>query len=201
MIPTYTSEYLNKLHEDYIGFNLVAFLIFRPSLGITNTPSVAELDARRALTMQVAASYEIALTNGYSRCILTLTKDVTSTTTDVIYNSSGSFVASSSGVLSPATHICFARGANLSGGSTLNGQNRGSTQGTLIKVEPLLNHFYRVFNCEINFLVESAFKFSQKLNVIFAASFLAVSLEEIKNFGVILFSKPGIFLNITKITM
>lgn len=139
MIPTYTSEYLNKLYEDYVGFNLIAFLIFRPSLGITNTPSVNELDLRRALTMQLATSYEIALTNGYSRSIINLIEDPSSTTTDVIYTGVATFTASSSGSLNAATHICFARGANLTGGSNLNGQNRGSTQGTLIKLEPLLN--------------------------------------------------------------
>lgn len=139
MIPTYTTEYLDKIYEDYVGFNLVAFLINRPALGITNTPSVGELDLRRSLTMQIAASYEIALTNGYSRSIITLIKDPASTTTDVIYTGTATFTANSSGALSSATHICFARGANLNGGTTLNGQNRGNTQGTLIKVEPLLN--------------------------------------------------------------
>lgn len=139
MIPTYTTEYSTKLFEDYLGFNLVAFLISRPSLGLTDTPSIAELDARRALTMMQAAAYEIALTNGYARSILTLVKNPASTTTDLIYTATATFTASSAGALSSATHICFARGANLTGGNAANGQNRGNTQGTLIKVEPLLN--------------------------------------------------------------
>ena len=75
MLSTHTIQFNRRLIEDYIGTNLHAFLIFLPSLGVTDIPTPTQLTTRRNLTMALAAAAEIPVTNGYSRFKCLLSKD------------------------------------------------------------------------------------------------------------------------------
>ena len=135
MLSTHTIQFNRRLIEDYIGTNLHAFLIFLPSLGVTDIPTPTQLTARRNLTMALAAAAEIPVTNGYSRFKCLLTKDNTlPDVTREVYTTSANFTAVG-GCFSPVTHICYARGASL---------GRGDTAGTLIKIVPIVNAPYTV---------------------------------------------------------
>lgn len=137
MIETYTQEFRENLVNEYVRIGLVAFLIRMPSLGITDTPTTNQLEARKALTMLEAAEAEIAVTNGYKRALVAVTLNPASNLYQTYYNLVATFEASLEGNFPEATHICYARGANVIDMNNDNGNNRGDTQGTLIKVEPL----------------------------------------------------------------
>lgn len=141
MNPTYTNEFRSGFIQDYIYFNLVSFLIYKPSLGLTNSPTASELKLRRDLNMNLAAAAEIGSEslNGYRRQIITLTNstvNVNETSTTV--EGSSEFIAEG-GPIGPFTHIVVARGADLRNKSVSNGNNRGNNQGTVIFVEPVIS--------------------------------------------------------------
>ncbi len=139
MLAQHTTQYQNNLVLEYIASNLVALLIYKPDLGLTDFPSDTELLNRRALTMSTAATAELAVLNGYTRRTVALVVASSTDPNTVIYTSSTTFTASGTGPFSQATHICYARGVNLLGGNAGNGNNASDTAGTIIKVEPLLN--------------------------------------------------------------
>ncbi len=137
MIETYTQEFRENLINEYVRAGLVAFLIRIPSLGVTDTPTTLQLEARKGLTMLEAVEAEIAVLNGYKRALVAATLNPSSNLYQTYYNLTSTFEASIEGNFPEATHICYARGANVTDMTNANGNNRGDTQGTLIKVEPL----------------------------------------------------------------
>lgn len=138
MIPTYTNEIRLKILDTFVSINLVAILINYPELGITDSPSAPQAALRRALTMQIVATKELALTGGYQRSIITLPASTPDSTDLNRSNSSGIATFQPISTFAPCTHIVYARGANLSGVDPSNGNNRGNTLGTVIFVEPIV---------------------------------------------------------------
>ncbi|MBD2201815.1 hypothetical protein H6G33_10690 [Calothrix sp. FACHB-1219] len=148
MISIYTNQFRTRLVEDYIKINLVSFLIQMPSLGITDSPTPTELNNRLSLTMSNAVAQEIGATNlyGYKRNIITTSTSSEDLINRVITVTVTSTFTANGGSIGPASHICYARGADVLGASASNGNNRGSTIGTLIKVEPLVLAPYTIAN-------------------------------------------------------
>lgn len=163
MIPTYTNAIRKAIIDDYISANLVAALINYPSLGLTDSPSATELAARRQLDLSNISTVEIGGTNlnGYARQIITLpaatdnsAEEVSSSTTLVTFTASG-------GDLDPFTHIILITGADLTGASPANGNNRGNNTGTIVYAEPAVNAPVTVLdglNFQYNFSVLQASK-------------------------------------------
>ena len=58
-IPTYTYVIKEELIKNYLGINLVVALVNNATLGITDTPSATELEARRNYTMTDVFNTEI----------------------------------------------------------------------------------------------------------------------------------------------
>lgn len=142
MIPTYTQAIKEKIIKDYFGGNLVVLLINNNNLGITDTPSSTQLEARQNYSTNNLINNEIGGTNlnGYQRQIIpnnTINPIKVSTTLTKI-NLSVSFQADN-GDFDPFTHIVVLRGANLTNANTNNGNNRGDTSGTIIFIEPVDN--------------------------------------------------------------
>lgn len=143
MIPTYTHKIKENIVKNYLGSNLIVALINYSNLGITDAPSAQELEARRNFTTQQLFNFEIGVSNlnGYARAIVDNTNinpiQVNSTLTEASINVS--FTAQG-GPFEPFTHIVIVRGANLNNADpTINGNNRGDTNGTVIFVEPVQN--------------------------------------------------------------
>ena len=142
-IPTYTYNIKSELIKNYLGANLVVCLINNSALGITDTPSATELEARKNFLATDIPTYEIGGTtlNGYARFIV-----LNSSITPVAVTGdrteapiSASFTASG-GDMDAFSHIVVLRGANLTGADPgLNGNNRGDTTGTIVLVEPVDN--------------------------------------------------------------
>lgn len=138
MTPTITREIKNYFITNTIGYNLVAFLINMPSLGNTDSPTNDQLLLRERLVMTEAVAQEIA-SLGYQRSIITFDSD------DIVFDNLGKasidvtaeFIAPVENEIGPFTHIVWARGANLIGATSANGNNRGDTTGTIWKVEPV----------------------------------------------------------------
>ena len=138
MIPQYTTEF----KQDYlnqISYNLTAFLISKPSLGLTDAPTLPQLAARKALTMAVAAASEITATNGYERFFIDTVEAIDNVDGTSEFTVTSTFTPDASTSLAPFTHICYAYNTAVIGATSLNGNNRGSTVGTLIKVEPIIS--------------------------------------------------------------
>lgn len=143
--PTYTNLIRESIINDYLLYNAVVILIYKPSLGLTDSITSLQLEARKELTMEEVAAAEIGgdTLKGYARFILdnaTITNDTDSTST--ISSSSTNLEATFTGKgadLDPFTHIVVARGVNLTNASTTNGNNRGNTSGSVIYVEPVVN--------------------------------------------------------------
>lgn len=128
---SFTNEYYTGL-INYTNTNLVAFLINRPELGISNSPTLSQLEERLSLTMPDAVAWELTNTS-YSRSIITapIVNLPTSTTLSAELIANATF----SGTIGPFTHIVFARGANIAGANLANGNNKGSSQGTIIWID------------------------------------------------------------------
>ena len=140
MIPTYTTEIRRSIIDTYLSFNLVAILINRPSLGLTDTPTNTEMNERRNLTMAQVIASEIGSTSlkGYKRQIITVNPGATVAGTTLSQNSIVvTFQAAPGTSLDPFTHIVYVRGANLTLATDLNGNNRGNVSGTVVLVEPI----------------------------------------------------------------
>lgn len=142
-IPTYTYLIKESIIKNYLGSNLVIALINNSNLGITDTPTAQELEARRNLTMTDIFNTEIGniSLNGYARAIIlnnTITTnivngDLTESELNVSFTASG-------GDMEAFSHIVAIRGANVTGADpVLNGNNRGDTNGSIIFVEPVDN--------------------------------------------------------------
>lgn len=142
-IPTYTYLIKESIIKNYLGSNLVIALINNSNLGITDTPTAQELEARRNLTMTDIFNTEIGGTslNGYARAII-LNNTITTTVVNGELTESEltvSFTASG-GDMEAFSHIVAIRGANVTGADPiLNGNNRGDTNGSIIFVEPVDN--------------------------------------------------------------
>lgn len=142
-IPTYTYSIKDNIIRNYLGSNLVVALINNPNLGITDTPNNQEAEARRNLTMTDIFNTEIGSLslNGYARAIIVnntiTTNRINTNLTEAELNVS--FTATN-GDIEPFSHIVAIRGANIIGADpTLNGNNRGDTNGIIIFVEPVTN--------------------------------------------------------------
>lgn len=141
MIPTITNDFYNFLLLESVSYNLVAILINKPTLGLTDLPTADELKLRKELTVTSAVSQEISSV-GYKRFILEVEEsdvEIDSNSTTFSVELESSFVAPSTNSLGPFTHICYIRGANLIGANNANGNNRGDTTGVIYKVEPINN--------------------------------------------------------------
>lgn len=143
-IPTYTNLIKENIIKNYLGSNLVVVLINNPNLGITDSPTVQQLNARRNLTMIDVFNTEIGGNNlnGYARAIVNnsninpiiVNTDLTEAEINVSFTAVG-------GVMGPFSHIVVVRGANVSGANPLtNGNNRGDTTGNIIFIEPITNN-------------------------------------------------------------
>lgn len=140
MIPTYTDDIRQLILNSFINSNLVAALINYSALGLTDTPNATELDLRRTLDLTNIAVIEVGGTalNGYARQVITLpaatndvTNEVSSSTTSVSFTASG-------GDFDDFTHVILITGADLIGAAPANGNNRGSTVGTVVYAEPVV---------------------------------------------------------------
>ncbi len=144
MIPTYTYAIKENLIKDYLGANLVIALINNINLGITDTPSSTQLQARQNYDINNLISNEIGGTNlnGYRRFVVInntiTTNNISNTITES--NLTATFTASG-GNFDAFTHIIAIRGANLTNATNVNGNNRGDTNGTIIFIEPVFNTF------------------------------------------------------------
>ena len=141
MIPTYPTIFRTNLFNNYLLIDVVAILIYDPLLGVTDSPSAAELTARRAYTVTDAVANEIGgvALNSYERSIVTidpLVEDIPLQTTEVTITAT--FAPSSGNTYDDATHIVYIRNANVIGATPANGNNRGDIQGDIIKLEPLV---------------------------------------------------------------
>lgn len=143
MIPTYTTSIRESIIENFFANNLVIALISRPSLGITDTPTAAELAARQALNMTDIFNAEIGAVqlNGYHRNIVgsgdinvvVIDTETSEAEITVTFTANG-------GTMDSFSHIVAIRSADLTGADpVLNGNNRGSTLGEVIFVEPVNN--------------------------------------------------------------
>lgn len=142
MIPTYTYAIKEKIIKDYLGGNLVIALINNSNMGQTDLPSSTQLDIRRSYTSLNLGINEIGASNlnGYKRYIIlnsTINPLITSVSKTEV-DLTASFTASG-GNFDPITHVVVLRGANITGASNTNGNNRGDTTGTIIFIEPVLN--------------------------------------------------------------
>jgi len=142
-IPTYTYLIKENLIKNYLGSNLVVALVSNTNLGITDTPTAIEAEARRNLTMTDVFNTEIGGTalNGYARAIiLNNTINTTVVNTELTESELNVSFTASGGDMDPFSHIVVIRGANVTGADPiLNGNNRGDTNGTIIFVEPVDN--------------------------------------------------------------
>lgn len=159
MISIYVNQYKNAIILDYLSYNLVAFLIHRPILGITDTPTNVELTARKNLTMALASSSEITTNGGYSRQIVNLSPITVDSNGISIVTATVNFTPNPSESFSPFTHICYARGVDLINTSPANGNNRGNPTGTLVKVEPVLQAPLQI-QAPVSFIHTTDFKVS-----------------------------------------
>lgn len=140
MIPTFSDQIKTDILTNYLGSNLVVGLINYPALGLTDAPTTTEVNLRRTLDISNIDTYEIGRNNlnNYKRQIVNITSsdivgDVTKQALITIeFEAIG-------GDFEEATHIIAIRGAKISNATTNNGNNRGSTQGVIIFVEPLKN--------------------------------------------------------------
>ena len=143
MIPTYTYAIKAGIINNYLGANLAIALINNSNLGITDTPTATELEARKNFTTTDLFSFEIGVTNfnGYARILVPaldinptpVTVDQTEAELTVTFTASG-------GDFEPFSHIVVLRGANTVGADPiLNGNNRGDTNGTIVFIEPVDN--------------------------------------------------------------
>ncbi len=139
MISTYCNQFKESVLTSYLSYNLVAFLINKPSLGITNSPTTAQLLERKTLTMEEAAAFEINVAGGYKRAIIPLTPLINNDNERSSFINVSAQFTPTAGSFAACTHICYARGASLATASNANGNNRGDNTGILIKVEPVIN--------------------------------------------------------------
>lgn len=162
MTPTKTVEYLTYLLTNGIGSNLVSYLINMPSLGITDTPTDDQLLLRQQLTMVNAVAQELSGA-GYKRNLLSISTGSIVYTSNTITVPVVSTFTNSGGNIGPFTHICYARGANITGANSTNGNNRGDTTGTLIQVEPVTSAPLTIAQ-NVNFIHTATFTFNVSLS-------------------------------------
>lgn len=140
MIPTYTNQIKREIIESFLGSNLVVALVNYPNAGLSDTPTTQELAARKNFGMTNVFNTEIGRTNmnGYARQIVEdLSIETLSTLTkaevEVSFTAEG-------GNFDPFTHIVLIKDADLSNADpATNGNNRGSTVGSVIYIEPVNN--------------------------------------------------------------
>lgn len=137
MLSTYSIDLPIKLITEFISFNVVAILVNDPELGLTDTPTPAEVIRRTNLDMFRVISKELPLNGGYSRSICIVDTPIA----DASQNQSSTTIRASftpTGLFQPCTHIVYVTNANLVGANPVaNGNNRGNVEGTVIKVAPL----------------------------------------------------------------
>lgn len=143
MIPTYTNQIKTNLITDYFGSNLAVCLINTPFLGITDTPTNQELEARRQFTTANLLLYEIGASelNGYKRVLIPNSYVLENTK---IENETATFEVTVEflalgGDFTEFTHIAVVRGASFTNANDTNGNNRGNTSGSVIFIEPINN--------------------------------------------------------------
>lgn len=124
--------------QDYLLLGLGTFLIYRPDLGLTETPTPTELDLRYNMTMKEAVEYEVggATLNGYMRHFINtpFVLYLEGPISKIIFDT---YFISIKRTMGPFTHICIATGMNIFGGGITNGNNRGDTRGSLIGIQPV----------------------------------------------------------------
>lgn len=136
MLPTISKEINKAFIDDFLSFSLGAFLIYKPDLGLDDTPTEQEFSNRKELTMREAVKYEVGgpSLNGYKRHIISevntsYTNSFASMTLIAEFEALGDYMG-------PFTHICLARGVNLYAPANT-GFGRGDPQGNLILVKPV----------------------------------------------------------------
>ena len=172
MIPTYTTSIKQSIIENFFGSNLVIALVNRPSLGITDTPTVNEIAARQAFNMTGVFDSEIGAINlnGYARQIVT-SGDINVVVVNTERSEAEitvSFTASTA-AMDPFSHIVAIRNADLVNADPLiNGNNRGSSVGEVIFVEPVDNPILpgSIFSIPIAATYEYTFKLIANAEVI-----------------------------------
>lgn len=136
MIPVITTEIRQSIINNYLTQAVSGFLIYKPDLGMNDSPSREEFQRRRDLTMQDAVDYEIGgpSLNGYRRYIvepeLIQYRDQTKITYRVEFQAQG-------GEIGPFSHVCIARGTNILNLDISTGNNRGDYLGDLILSAPV----------------------------------------------------------------
>jgi hypothetical protein len=124
----------------YMVGGYTAALIYKPDLGLTDTPTELELTARQNLTMIEVGQAEIELTGGYQRYLSDNLNPLIVPTPDnnavgtTLYSE---FTPTPDSEFEPATHIVYIKGMTEVL-TDLNGNGRGGTTGEVILVEPLL---------------------------------------------------------------
>lgn len=143
MIPTYSYAIKSGMITNYLGANLAVALVNNSNLGITDTPTSSELEARKNFSTANLFNLEIGASslNGYSRVLV---PSVNITPTVISPNKTEASISvtftASGGSFEPFTHIVVLRGANTVGADpSINGNNRGDTNGTIVFVEPVDN--------------------------------------------------------------
>ncbi|MFO0089607.1 MAG: hypothetical protein ACK518_02165 [bacterium] len=132
---SFTNEYYTGI-INYTTSNLVALLINRPELGLSNSPTLPQLEARLNLNMTTAVTWELNQAT-YSRAIVT--NPIINLPTSNVLTAELTASVSFNGTIGPFTHIVFTRGANVAGANPANGNNRGSNQGTIVWIEAVLS--------------------------------------------------------------
>ena len=138
MLPTICDEIRNSIVE-FLSRNIVAFLIYYPELGLTDTPTLEEYERRKGLSMTEASNREVGgyYLNGYQRFIPRPDEIYISQTHPFMYIKLEPKFQAIDGVIGPFTHICLATDVNVYGANPSNGNNRGDGQGSLILVKPV----------------------------------------------------------------
>lgn len=141
MIPTYTYAIKEEIIQTCFGNNLIIALINNSTLGITDTPTGSELEARRNFTMTDVFDFELTVTNGYARYIVpAIDVDVVIVDTELSRADITASFTASGGDMPEFSHIVVIANADIIGADPiLNGNNRGNTIGTIVFIEPVDN--------------------------------------------------------------
>lgn len=140
MTTTITKELKTYFINNTIGYNLVALLINMPSLGVTSSPTNDQLLLRENLTMATAVAQEVAIGTSYKRHIIQFdSEDIVYSNGQATINVTVTFTPlATTNTIGPFTHVVWARGANLVGANSGNGNNRGDTTGIIWKVQSVV---------------------------------------------------------------
>lgn len=125
--------------QDYLLMGLGTFLIYKPELGLTDTPNPLEKSLRYEMTMEEAVNYEVGgpTLNGYKRDFIRTPFVLYMPDDPITKIRFDTYFLSIEKPMGPFTHICVAINLNTIGGGLTNGNNRGDTRGTLIGIKPV----------------------------------------------------------------